>query len=501
VAPWGALLRGALHPAAARSNERAQIIPSHGTSHRGTAPTTSPRRSLDLRVCDNIEAIAISIAMALVLKFFIIEAYQIPTGSMQPTILGDPATGIKDRVLADKLITMLRPPERWEVMIFRFPLDERRLYVKRIVGLPGETLQVLGGDIWIDNGIARKPDHVNESVLKHIAQSDGPMDVGRWFSTQGAVEVEGTSAIFRNAGTPRLKLRHPVVDDFLHGFDPDWGMAPMNSGDHVVPDLDVTLAARLNAESESLRIIFEDDAGNTVFVLPRTGSSETAHVMLPINGTLQRIPIETEDGEPPRALPIDTDVEILARVVDRRLLLIVDGEEWLRYDDDESGPRPQNPRRAGIAFEMPGGGRLSEITVQRDIFYLSSTRPSLASPPKKWEIPDDSYFGMGDNTQFSHDSRSWRTATYTLRDGRVITGFDFPGGGWGRQPADANPFAEQDGSLRFSDVHGDSIVFQRGDIVNESRHYEPFINQRFLLGKAGVVFWPVFDPFRWKLIR
>ena len=92
--------------------------------------------------------------MALVLKFFVIEAYQIPSGSMQPTILGDSATGIKDRVLADKLITMIRDPQRWEVMIFRFPNDERRLYVKRIVGLPGETLQIRGGDVWIDDAIA-----------------------------------------------------------------------------------------------------------------------------------------------------------------------------------------------------------------------------------------------------------------------------------------------------------------------------------------------------------
>lgn len=454
-------------------------------------------KSLDLRISENIEAIAISIAMALVLKFFIIEAYQIPTGSMQPTILGDAATGIKDRVLADKLITMLRPPERWEVMIFRFPLDERRLYVKRIVGLPGETLEVLGGDIWADGVIARKPDHVNESVLKHIAENDGPMDIGRWFTTQGAVEVSGTSAVFRDAGTPRLLLRTPVVDDFLHGFDPGWGIAPMMGGDYAVPDLDVTFTAHLDADAEALNVVFESDDGNTVFVLPTAGSDQAAHVLMPVtpDGEQQRIPI---DG---LVLPTGTDVEILARMVDRRLLLIVDGEEWLRYDDDLSGPHAQSPRRARIAFEIPGGGQLSDVHVRRDIFYLPSTRGGHGEQPDGWEIPDDSYFGMGDNTQYSHDSRSWKTVTFTLRDGTEITGFDFPGGGWGRQPGDANPFTERDGTLRFADVHGDSITFKPGDVVGQSRQFAPFINQRFLLGKAGVVFWPVVDPFRWKLIR
>src|SRR5262245_22520295 len=106
--------------------------------------------------------------MALVLKFFLVEAYQIPSGSMQPTILGDPGPGTFDRVLADKLTTMLRPPRRWEVMIFRFPNDERALYVKRIVGLSGETLEIKGGDVWIDGKIARKPDPVVDSVLKEL---------------------------------------------------------------------------------------------------------------------------------------------------------------------------------------------------------------------------------------------------------------------------------------------------------------------------------------------
>ena len=55
----------------------------------------SNNRPFDLWIAEQLEAVAICIAIALVLKFFVIEAYQIPTGSMQPTMLGDAATGIK----------------------------------------------------------------------------------------------------------------------------------------------------------------------------------------------------------------------------------------------------------------------------------------------------------------------------------------------------------------------------------------------------------------------
>ncbi len=469
-------------------------LPTRFRSQRARASSAiSSPRPLDLRISENIEAVAISIAMALVLKFFIIEAYQIPTGSMQPTILGDARSGIKDRVLADKLITMLRPPKRWEVMIFRFPLDERRLYVKRIVGLPGETLEVLGGDIWIDGAIARKPDHVNESVLKHIADSDGPMDVGRWFTAQGSIEVQDHAAIFPNAGSPRLILRRHVVDDYAHGYDPEWGMQPMPSGNYSVPDLDLRLTARLDPGADALRILFESDDGETVFVLPRTGSGETAHALLPTEDAPLRIPI---DGE--RSLPADEELEILARVVDHRLLLEVDGEEWLRYDDP-GGPHSARPRRARLSLELQGGGQVSDLSVRRDIFYLPSTetRSSLPRGPGRWEIPDDSYFGMGDNTQYSLDSRAWQTKTYELKDGRSSTGFDFASPG----APDSNPFHLRDGTWRFADVHGDSIVFRPGDVERESVEYAPYIHERYMLGKAGVVFWPIFNPFRWKLIR
>ncbi|MBJ02340.1 MAG: S26 family signal peptidase, partial [Planctomycetes bacterium] len=63
---------------------------------------------------ENIEAITMAIVVAILLKYFIVEAYKIPTGSMQPTLMGNTDTGVFDRVLVDKLSYHYRDPERWE---------------------------------------------------------------------------------------------------------------------------------------------------------------------------------------------------------------------------------------------------------------------------------------------------------------------------------------------------------------------------------------------------
>ena len=99
---------------------------------------------------DNIEAITMAIIMAVLLKYFVVEAYKIPTGSMQPTLYGSgPPHELYDRVLADKLSFRFRDPERFEVVIFRYPLDRSKNFVKRLVGLPGEQLKLENGDLWV----------------------------------------------------------------------------------------------------------------------------------------------------------------------------------------------------------------------------------------------------------------------------------------------------------------------------------------------------------------
>ncbi len=64
------------------------------------------------------------------------EGFRIPTSSMYPTLQ------IGDRIVADKLSLMWRAPERGEVIVFRYPCDERIVYVKRVVAIGGDTVEV-----------------------------------------------------------------------------------------------------------------------------------------------------------------------------------------------------------------------------------------------------------------------------------------------------------------------------------------------------------------------
>jgi signal peptidase I len=97
------------------------------------------------------ESIGVAVAVALVLRFFVIEAFKIPSGSMIPTLMiGDhifvakyaygPLLPHSDTRLYSRL-----PPARGDVMVFKFPENKQQDFIKRVIALPGDTLEALSG--------------------------------------------------------------------------------------------------------------------------------------------------------------------------------------------------------------------------------------------------------------------------------------------------------------------------------------------------------------------
>lgn len=107
--------------------------------------------------------IVITVGVALVLTRFVIVNARIPTASMEPTIMTN------DRVIANRFAYRRNNPERYHVVIFRFQGDPTEFYVKRVIGLPGETVEIRAGRVYIRYGdeepYVARDDFVNTPIF------------------------------------------------------------------------------------------------------------------------------------------------------------------------------------------------------------------------------------------------------------------------------------------------------------------------------------------------
>lgn len=85
-----------------------------------------------------------AVILAFLIDTFVIVNAQIPSGSMENTIM----TG--DRVFGNRLAYKFSNPKRFDIIIFKYPDDESQLFIKRIIGLPGETVEIHDGNIYIN---------------------------------------------------------------------------------------------------------------------------------------------------------------------------------------------------------------------------------------------------------------------------------------------------------------------------------------------------------------
>lgn len=178
---------------------------------------------------DTIESIWVAIVLAFVLRAFMVEAFVIPTGSMAPQLLGEhwdlrcPSCGYEyafgwrdkvapvrshiytpsgahcpncgyafpyterdalvntgDRVLVMKSLYQFTEPQPWDVVVFRNPQSNHDNYIKRLVGLPGETVEIVHGDLFVTRTpgdvdswrVRRKPPRTQERMWQVVFDND-----------------------------------------------------------------------------------------------------------------------------------------------------------------------------------------------------------------------------------------------------------------------------------------------------------------------------------------
>ena len=113
----------------------------------------SPKRS---RFRENVEAILIAVIIALFIRTFVVQAFKIPSGSMKPTLqVGDHILvnkfiyGVKIPYLSSVLLPV-KVPQRGDIVVFKFPVDPRKDFIKRVIAVPGDVVEIRDKTIFIN---------------------------------------------------------------------------------------------------------------------------------------------------------------------------------------------------------------------------------------------------------------------------------------------------------------------------------------------------------------
>ncbi len=469
---------------------------------------------------DNIEAMTVAIIMAVVLKYFIIEAYKIPTGSMQPTLMGQPFDenrdgladgGVFDRILVDKLSFHVRDPRRFEVVVFKYPLDRSKNFVKRLWGLPGEQIRIARGDIWVRQSadqewsIPRRTRNVQREMWKTMdlgleanVSLWKPEDEGaaRWTIAGRSIQApaEGRARYVGHGGGVGAIVdtyRHgysPVIREKIHKFPPE---------PNAVGDLRLTGRVKVAASCEAVVVELDDGPNRHRFEIPGPAAPEGAAPRIAsdpvIHGSADS---NGEKAGTPWRLGAGRNTPIAVQNIDDVVTLEINGEVVCELEVPSV-----EVQRSAIRLGVEGGGaEFEELRTFRDVHYLPGPRDS------EWTIPDEHYFMLGDNTQDSSDSRFW-SWYYLAWNGEGSEGE--PVRGNRRQappgvsaPHDQNPVRHAtSGEMLtwFRDEWGELHVFptadeepQLGGLTGRSA---PFVHRDLIGGRALLVFWPV-KPWR-----
>jgi signal peptidase I len=397
----------------------------------------------------NLRAIFLALAVVLVLRAVFIEPFGVPTGSMAPAILGvhrdvncpncgypvrvgEPehsssgffdvpcpncgAThlGLEsapvapgDRLVVDKTAFDLRRPRRWEIVVFNTPYEPNLPYIKRIVGLPGETIRIVDGDIVINDALARKSLAQCRAVAVPVCCMTCQPKEGwgaRWHiegATQAhAPRIDGADFVFPESS-----------DEEVRGF------AYHCPGERPVGD-----ALPFNGRRSDIPVDWVHDFIVTCDLLVHSGSGEIA-VSLTDGADIATLTLSTSRGATLQAgdgrreskspaIRAGNSHHLEFAFVDRRASARLDGGTLFDPID-----LPLVEGRNGVSLPIRLNAKKMALTVRnlrldRDLHYSNAGRMGTG----QCRLGANEYFVLGDNSGNSEDSRFWPAPGVAARE-------------------------------------------------------------------------------------
>jgi len=342
-----------------------------------------------------------------------------------------------NKILVTKFAYSLGKPERWDVIVFTF--DQWKNYIKRLVGLPGEQINIWDGDLYVNGKVEMKSKHpyIQNALWRNISSSDlaerGLNEVPAWMEVappgggrQPGVEknaswnpTEKRWSLNSLPDTTRIEYQRPFDNYYSYNLLGPSGGIEGNPSHVSIGDRKVAFTVKVPEAKREGWVGAEIRDGDFTFQLRipvGAPSAERPAVIERVRGEGQEeIQIEGLRATHLSAIPLNTTTPIEFENVDDRVVARLNGEEILALEYasfpqgasfvDPPMPPSQEPGAQYLRVVVSGAqAELESIRVYRDMYYVPLNRHG------HWtgiQLGDDEYFALGDNGPSSADGRYW----------------------------------------------------------------------------------------------
>ncbi len=152
--------------------------------------------NLGEEIKDWIVSILIAVVLAFFIRYFIVELYMVEGPSMRPTLVNS------ERLIVNKFIYRFKTPERGDILVFRYPRDPSRDFIKRVIAIPGDTIEIKDGRVFVNEQL------LNEQYILEKTRGSYPLSTvpeGHIF-VMGDNRNNSEDSRFRDVGFVPLEL-------------------------------------------------------------------------------------------------------------------------------------------------------------------------------------------------------------------------------------------------------------------------------------------------------